>query len=133
MSNLAWVDPRVQLVRVAEVQSFLLGRGWKRRPFPGPELLVFEGPVDEDGVPIVQVVPSSEQMRDFQLRVEELIAALSVLENRPTGAILNEMLSEKAATPSAPVAGAGDGPERTDASAGAPIDTNGASARSTHS
>lgn len=50
----AWVDPRVRSVRVAAVRSYLLGRGWKLRPYPGPELLVFEGPVDDDGQRIVQ-------------------------------------------------------------------------------
>jgi hypothetical protein len=94
MSNLAWVDPRVSLVRVAALQSYLLGRGWKARPYPGPELLVFEGPLDDDGEPIIQVVPSSEQMLDFRLRVTELIEALSVLEDRPAQEILADVLRE---------------------------------------
>jgi hypothetical protein len=57
---------------------------------------VFEGPADDDGQPIVQVLPSSEQMRDFPQRVEELVAALSVLEDRPPSDILSDMLKEGA-------------------------------------
>lgn len=98
MSNRVWVDPRLPLVRVAGVRSYLLNRGWRLQPYPRPELFVFEGPDDDDGQPIVQVLPSSEQMRDFPLRVEDLIAALSILEDRPASDILSEILKEGAAT-----------------------------------
>jgi hypothetical protein len=94
MSHRVWVDPRVSLVRVADIQSYLLGRRWRLQPYPRPELLVFEGPTDDDGQPIIQVLPSSEQMRDFPLRVEELIAALSILEDRPAPDILSDILNE---------------------------------------
>ncbi len=104
MSNRVWIDPRISLVRVAGLRSYLLGRGWRPQSYPGPELLVFEGPADDDGRPIVQVLPSSEQMRDFGLRVEELIAALSILEDRPPRDILSDILNEGAAEP--PRAGA---------------------------
>ncbi|HWG41620.1 MAG TPA: hypothetical protein VN688_02460 [Gemmataceae bacterium] len=97
MSNRVWVDPRLPLVRVAGVRSYLLGRGWHSQPYPGPELLVFEGPAADDGQPIIQVLPSSEQMRDFPLRVEELIADLSILEDRLPRDILSDMLNEGAA------------------------------------
>lgn len=96
MSHRVWINPRLSLVRAADVRSYLLGRGWRLQPHPGLELLVFEGPADDDGEPIVQVLPSSEQMRDFPLRVEELIAALSILEDRPAPDILSDILSEGA-------------------------------------
>jgi len=95
MNNLPWVDPRLPLIRVVGIRSYLLRRGWQLQPYPGPELLVFGGRNDDDdGEPILQVVPSSERMRDFPMRVEELIAALSVLEDRPAGDILTDILQE---------------------------------------
>jgi hypothetical protein len=97
MRNHVWVDPRIQLVRVAGVRAYLLGRGWRLQPYPGPELLVFEGPADDDGRPIVQVLPSSEEMRDFNLRVEELIGALGILEDRSPRDILSDILNEESA------------------------------------
>jgi hypothetical protein len=97
MSHHVWVDPRLSLVRVSGIRSYLLGRGWRLQPYPGPNLLVFEGPTDDNGQAIVQVLPSSEQMRDFPLRVEELIAALSILEDRPAPDVLSDILNEGAA------------------------------------
>lgn len=99
MSQRVWVDPRLPLVRVAGVRSYLLGRGWRLQPHPAAELLVFEGPADDEGKPIVQVLPSSEQMRDFPLRVEELIAAVSILEDRPARDILSDILKEAGTPP----------------------------------
>jgi hypothetical protein len=99
MSNHVWVDPRIELVDVAGIQSYLEARGWQRQPYPGPELLVFGGPVDDDGEPIIQVLPSSEKMRDFRLRAEQLITALSVLEERPAVDILEDMLRHAPAGP----------------------------------
>lgn len=97
MNPSAWVDPRIERVSVENVRTYLLGRGWRLQPFPGPELLVFEGPQDDDGEPITQVLPSSERLRDYRMRVADLIATLSVIEDRPAVDILIDML----ATPSA--------------------------------
>ena len=57
-------------------------------------MLLYEGPADDDGQPITQVVPASERFKDFLLRVEDLIGALSVIENRPAGDILLDMLNQ---------------------------------------
>jgi hypothetical protein len=103
MNNWGWVDPRVDQVRVANAQSYMLRNGWKRRPYPRPELLVFEGPLDDDGNEIIQVIPSSERAGDYRLRVVQLIDALSVFEDRSCVAILNDLLAEHAAL--APVNG----------------------------
>lgn len=94
MSHRVWIDPRLSLVRIVGIRSYLLAHGWRLQPYARPELLVFEGPADDDGQPIIQVLPSSEQMRDFPLRVEELIASLSILEDRPASAILSDILNE---------------------------------------
>lgn len=93
MNQSAWGDPRIDRVTVGNVRSYLLNRGWRLQPFPGPELLVFEGPKDDDGEPILQVLPSSERLRDYRMRVGDLIGALSVIESRPAVDILNDMLA----------------------------------------
>lgn len=93
MNARAWVDPRMERVRVDDVRAYLEAHGWVQKPYPRPELLVFEGPLDDGGEPIVQVLPSSERLADYRLRVEELIASLSVLEDRPAVEVLGDLLS----------------------------------------
>ncbi len=101
MKSVPWSDPRLASVRADAVRSYLLGHGWRLQPYPGPELFVFAGPSDDDGEQIVQVLPSSEHLRDFPLRVEELIASLSVIESRPAADIITDILRESP-TPPAP-------------------------------
>jgi hypothetical protein len=61
--------------------------------YPGPELLVFEGPLDDDGEQIIQVLPSSERAGDYRMRLESLIGALGIIEDRPAVAVLTDMLA----------------------------------------
>jgi hypothetical protein len=111
MSQNVWVDPRIHQVRVAQVRAYLLGRGWQLQPYPGPELLVFGGPVDDDGQPVLQVLPSSEQMRDYPMRLEELITALSIMEDRHATEVLTDILRQPTTPP--PAAGLLDGTPAT--------------------
>ena len=75
-----WVDPRIKSVKVADMQRYLLSHGWKGKPFPRPQLLVFEGP-RFGGEKVIQVLPSSEELADYQQRLLELITALAVIED----------------------------------------------------
>jgi len=93
MNCFAWVDPRIDRVSVDNVRAYLQARRWRLQPFPGPDLLVFEGPNDDRGEPIIQVLPSSKRCNDFRLRVEDLIGALCVLEDRPAADILTDILA----------------------------------------
>ena len=94
-----WVDPRIRSVRVADVRSYLSRRGWKPKPYPRPELLVFEGPRADNGEPIVQVLPSEERFADYQQRLVELVTALAVIEDRPAADVLGDILRQEAPLP----------------------------------
>jgi len=87
-----WVDPRVEQVRLADLRAYLLGRGWKPKEYPQPEVIVFQQSAPEGREPVVQVLPASEKTRDFRRSVIEAITSLSALENRHPVEILNEIL-----------------------------------------
>lgn len=101
----------VPTIRISAVRSYLLGKGWVLKPFPRKTALCFEGPLADDGEPIVQVIPASESFHDYPLRLEDLLRALSMLENRPISEILREMLSPPELGPVVPPTtnGAADG------------------------
>jgi hypothetical protein len=92
MNLSGWIDPRVEQVRVTDAEAYVLSHGWKRVPYPRPQLLVFGGVLDDDGQEIILTLPSSEHMRDYRAGVVQLISALSVYENRLAVDILDEML-----------------------------------------
>lgn len=78
-------------VTADNIKQYLTKNGWKLAPFKRPELLVFEGPMTDEGEPILQVLPSSEKASDFALRAQELISALGVIENRPGEDVLRDI------------------------------------------
>ena len=93
MNRSAWIDPRIAQVSVAGARRYMVDHGWRLKPFPRPEVLVFEGPMADEGHPISLIVPSSEKFIDYRMRIEDLISALGVIENRYAVEILNEMLA----------------------------------------
>jgi hypothetical protein len=97
MNPWRWVDSRIQNVRVANVQSYLLRRGWKLEPNSNSNLLRFERLARGNGPPLFQMVPSSEEFADFRQRVAELITTLSELEDRHPVAVLEDILREQPA------------------------------------
>jgi hypothetical protein len=88
-----WIDPRLSAVRPTDVRSYLVRQGWAANPYPRPELLVFEGPPADDGQPIVQILPASEEADDYRQRLVELISALAIIERRSVSMILDDLLS----------------------------------------
>ena len=80
-------------VRVADLRAYLLAKGWKTKPFKRPQVIYFEGPVDDDGRPLVLLLPASEHLRDYPLRIEEIVNTLSILENRPTAEIVRNIIT----------------------------------------
>jgi hypothetical protein len=92
MNPWRWVDPRVQRVRLADVQAYFRRRGWVLRSNPNPDLLRFEEPADGGRPPLFQVVPASEDFADYRQRIAELITTLSEIEDRHPVDVLDDML-----------------------------------------
>jgi hypothetical protein len=89
----------VASLRLDAIKEYLSRHGWVQKPFARPAVLYFEGPRDDHGNPIVQILPDSEQAADFPLRVHDLLASLSFVEQRPVEHILHELVGEAAAAP----------------------------------
>src|SRR5436305_1310426 len=113
MNPWRWVDPQVQQVRLADVQAYLLGRGWALQPNANPNLLRFQGPANGGAPPSFQMVPASEQLADFRQRITELITTLSEVEGRHPVAVLHDILR------SGQVGAAGNGAEQASDARGA--------------
>ncbi len=80
----ARVDPKfLDSIELPNVTAYLAGSGWTRRAaFPRTDLVVFDGPQDDEGEPITVVLPRDEASRDYRLRLGELLRTLSVIERR---------------------------------------------------
>ena len=87
-----WLDPRLYQVRVADIQDYLLRKGWKIVPPDRHHVLVFQEPVVTESGPLYQFVPDTEERRDYPARVYELLAALAEIEDRYAGDVLTDIL-----------------------------------------
>ncbi|HYT88291.1 MAG TPA: hypothetical protein VEL76_06195 [Gemmataceae bacterium] len=87
-----WIDPRVKLVKVPDVETYLRRRGWEPVASPRPQMLLFKGPTGDDGEPIVQALPAAEVGSDYTQRIIEVLTNLAVVEDRYAVEILNEIL-----------------------------------------
>lgn len=101
MSHRVWIDPRIAQVQVGGVRSYLTQRGWIRQPYPRQEVLVFAGPVDDNGEPMILLLPAVETLADYRMRIEELIEALSAVEDRPPVDIITDILQAGSSSPAA--------------------------------
>ena len=65
------------LVRPADLASYLRSTGWVEKPLGRPGALLFEGPPADDGDPLVQIVPVSPRAKDYPLQIVEILRSLA--------------------------------------------------------
>ena len=87
-----WIDPRVSRVTPSQATAYMESHGWKRANYPRTEIVMYAGPIADDGRPITQAVPLIESARDYVPCVITLIASIANLENRLAVDVLDEML-----------------------------------------
>ena len=87
------IDPLYRAVTVGDLRAYLLRTGWQIKPFQKAGVIYFEGPLADDGTPLVQIVPASGHYRDFPVHIEEIVSALSSVEQRPAVEILRDILT----------------------------------------
>src|SRR5450755_1518645 len=89
-----WVDPRVRLLRAASLHAYLIARGWKPKPSPRPQLLLFEEPTGHEGKPILQSVPAHDGVSDCTDAIVRVVINLAAIEGRSAIDMLNDILRE---------------------------------------
>ncbi len=91
-----WIDPRIASVRVEDVRGYMLTARLETSTLSKAKRTAgFSGGMNDDGKPIIQILPSSEKLLDYEIRLEELIRSLSILEQRRTVEILDELLNDQ--------------------------------------
>src|ERR1700736_3977612 len=95
MNNMdRWVDSRIQLVKAANLHAYLKARGWKPKPSPRPQVLLFEEPAGHDGEPVLQTVPAHDGLSDCTDAMVRVVTNLAVVEGRSATEVLNDILRQ---------------------------------------
>jgi hypothetical protein len=90
-----WVDPRTAQLSIDQIVAYLQAHDWKQKAYPMPELLVFEGPLDDEGKPFLIDIPSNTDHPAYLMRMGDMFHILSSLEHRQPHLILEEMLQSQ--------------------------------------
>jgi hypothetical protein len=93
-----WEELGVERPAPEQVRRYLVSHGWRERPY-GPELFVFERSFEGADEPVVQILPSSQEMPAYPQRLLELLQTLSRLEDRLIRHILADVLAHEANGP----------------------------------
>lgn len=89
-----WIDPRLYMVQVADIQAYLLGKGWNPVRSDRPGFLIFQEPTPSQDGPLYQFVPESQQWDGYTAWIHELIAAIAAIEDRYAGDVLTDILQK---------------------------------------
>jgi hypothetical protein len=91
MSNRFGLNDFGRRIPLQSVTAWLTRNGWSVVSDNRGGLLC-KGPPDDKGNPITCTLPEYESYRDYELRLEDLIATVTVIQERPAIEIVNEML-----------------------------------------
>src|SRR5260370_29137788 len=95
MNNMdRWVDPRVRLVKAAQVQAYLIARGWKPKPSQRSQVLLFEEPSGHEGEPVLQTVPAHDGVSACTDAIVRVITNLAAAQDRSAVDVLNDILRQ---------------------------------------
>ncbi|MEW6732470.1 MAG: hypothetical protein AB1489_14165 [Acidobacteriota bacterium] len=95
MTNIKLDNTLLQFIDISYLSSYLEKHGWKQSEHPNDRIILFKGPLDNDGEPIDLVIPKNKSFGDSYRRLAEALDVLSIIEKRPANEILNEILGGK--------------------------------------
>lgn len=73
----------VGAIQLGDMTTYLGANGWQLDPsFPRKEVLLFLGPLADDGEPVEIALPASQTAADFPARVRDAIITLAALAER---------------------------------------------------
>ena len=86
-------DKEIMLAAIepGDIVAYLQMRGWREADSAGSAMARFQGPEDDAGDAITVLVPTSVTLRDYALRLHDLLEALAAVEERPLTSIVRDV------------------------------------------
>ena len=77
---------------VQDVVDYVLANDWEQQIHPNENMLVFTGPLDDEGCPIPLILPTDDSFVDKDLRLTEAVYLLADIEERSPSDIITSIL-----------------------------------------
>jgi hypothetical protein len=81
-------------VDIRTLTAYLERTGWRRTPHANSDIVLFEGPEDDEGKPIKLILPKQNDLQDSYLRLEEAINLLAVIEEKSPHDLIQSIQSK---------------------------------------
>jgi hypothetical protein len=81
-------DPKIESLDLEKLSAYVRQAGWKLLDHPNQKLQVFQGPDDDDGLPIKLVLPQSRHFWDSPIMLTKAVNLLAEIEERSPNEIL---------------------------------------------
>lgn len=89
MKSLELGDPRIEALDLDQLAAYIKQVGWKLLEHPNPKLQVFQGPDDDEGLPIKLLLPQHQQFWDSPILLTKAVNLLAEIEGRLPEEILS--------------------------------------------
>ncbi len=86
-------DLHLDDLRLEDLQAYVEETGWRDVKYPSDRLLVFEGPENDDGNPLLLSLPTRRGFRDTDDRLLDAINLLAAVEQTSPNTILEKIRS----------------------------------------
>ena len=85
-----------QTVTLSQIATYLERRGWREAPSSNPNAVIYHGPLDIYGKPLIAILPAREDLTDAGRRVDDVVSMLSTLEKKQPTQLLREIKTGRA-------------------------------------
>ena len=86
-------DSSLQDIHINDITRYLEKTGWKRREYPDKRLIMFDGPNDDKGKPIILALPENKEFLDSRELIANAINLLVAIERTTPQRILQKIRS----------------------------------------
>lgn len=83
----------IPIERLDLIKRYLRNNHWTRIESKNSKLLIYQGPLDDHGIPIKIALPSSGEFEDTKQIVHQIIELLACLQNKTTSEIIEEIIN----------------------------------------
>jgi hypothetical protein len=96
-------DPNLEPTLIRKFTTYLIRKGWTQVDHPNTRIILFYGPLDDQGEPLQLILPASTTFLDTRLRIAEALDLLSIVQQESHAAIFDQIMATEIEKPPKPV------------------------------
>jgi hypothetical protein len=92
-------DTDLEPTLIRKFLTYLLRKGWTQVDHPNTRIILFYGPLDDEGEPLQLILPANTTFLDTRLRIAEALDLLSIVQQESQAAIFDQITATEIEEP----------------------------------